>query len=112
MTPRQVVAWCLAHPDTALALAAALVALLRGLYAALSRLATPYPRLRAALEAVAALAPDVLRFAVMVARAVTGRAIPMPAVDARDAEIATLRARVAELAGDRATVAPPSGGAS
>lgn len=107
MTPKAI-AWAIAHPVEAATLAASAVALLRGLYALLARVLAPYPRARAAVEAVAALAPDVLRFAVMVARAVTGLPIPAPAVDVRDSEIAALRARVAELAGDRVTTAPPA----
>jgi len=107
MIPKAI-AWAIAHPVEAATLAASAVALLRGLYALLARVLAPYPRARAVVEAVAALAPDVLRFGVMVARAVTGLPIPSPSVDARDAQIAALTARVAELAGDRVTTAPPA----
>lgn len=98
MTLSRIIAWCTTHPAEAFALAGALVALLRAVYAVLARVLAPYPRARAVVEAIAALAPDVWRFVVMVARAVTGLPIPSPAVDARDAELAALRARVAELA--------------
>lgn len=98
MTPSHLLAWCTTHPAEAFALAGALVALLRAVYAVLAKVLAPYPRARAVLEAVAALGPDFWRFVVMVARAVTGLPIPSPAVDARDAELAALRARVAELA--------------
>lgn len=90
--------WAVAHPVEAGALLSAIVAALRVLYAGLARALAPYPRVRASLEALAALAPDVLRAAVMLARAVTGLPLPSLAVDARDAEIAQLRARVAALA--------------
>lgn len=90
--------WAIAHPVEAGALLSALVATLRVLYAGLARVLAPYPRVRASLEALAALAPDVLRATVMLARAVTGLPLPSLAVDARDAEIAQLRARVASLA--------------
>lgn len=91
-------AWAVAHPEATFALAAAFVALLRTVYATVTRLVQPYPRVRAAVEAIAALAPDLLRAAVMLARAVTGLPLPSLAVDSRDAEIAQLRARVAALA--------------
>lgn len=71
----------------------------------MSRAVQPYPRARAAIEAVAALAPDVLRFVVMVLRA-CGVRYPAVMVDVRDDEIATLRARVAELAAAQAS--PPA----
>lgn len=88
-------AWAIAHPDAAFALAAALVALLRALHAVLARALAPYPRARAVLEAVAAIGPDVTRFGLMVARAISGQPIPSPIADARDAEIAQLRAQLA-----------------
>lgn len=111
MIPKAI-AWAIAHPVEAATLAASAVALLRGLYALLARVLAPYPRARAVVEAVAALAPDVLRFAVMVARAVTGLPIPSPAVDTRDAELAVLRARVAELAAPRTDAGAPLVGTS
>lgn len=106
MIPKAI-AWAIAHPVEAATLAASAVALLRGLYALLARILAPYPRARAVVEAVAALAPDVLRFGVMVARAVTGLPIPSPSVDTRDAEIAALRSRVAELAASRTDASSP-----
>lgn len=107
MTFHALYTWLVAHPVEAAAVAASAVALLRALYSVLARALAPYPRVRATLEALAALAPDVIRFGVMVARAVTGLPLPAPAVDVRDAEIAALRARVAVLAAERVTVAPP-----
>lgn len=96
---RSIVAWAVAHPEAALAASAALVALLRALYALVSRVVAPYPRLRAAVEALAALGPDVLRALLQLARAVTGRQLPSLDLDARDAEIASLRAQIARLQG-------------
>ena len=87
-------AWLAAHPDQALGLAAALVGLLRVLYALISRVVAPYPRLRALVEAVAALGPDLLRAVLQLLRAVTGRPWPSLDLDARDAELAALRRRV------------------
>ena len=107
MTPSKIIAWCLAHPDAAAAYAALVVALLRAVYALISRLVQPYPRLRAAVEAVAALGPDVARSALQLYRAITGRPVPSMDLDARDAELAALRARVVALAADRTTTAPP-----
>lgn len=101
-------AWLVAHPASALELLAALTLLVRAVYAALARVLAPYPRVRAAVEALAAVSPDLWRALVMVARAVTGYPYPSPIADARDAEIAALRARVAELASDRVTTAPPA----
>lgn len=92
-------AWAVAHPEAAFALAAAAVALLRAVYTVLSRLVAPYPRVRAALEAVAALAPDVARFIVMVLRVVTGRQLPAAMVDVRDAEIEQLRRQLSATTG-------------
>lgn len=100
-------AWITAHPIEAFALAGGLVALLRALHSVLAQVLLPYPRARAVVEAIAAIAPDVIRFGVMVARAVTGLPLPSPAVDTRDAELAALRSRVAELTAGRVTTAPP-----
>ena len=71
-----IVHWLDAH---ALAIALWLslaAALLRALYAMLSRVLAPYPRARAFVEAVAAMAPDVLRFAGQVYALLAGRALP------------------------------------
>ena len=107
MTPSKLIAWCLAHPDAAAVYAALVVALLRAVYALLSRLAQPYPRLRAAVEAVAALGPDVARSVLQLYRAITGRPVPSLDLDARDAELAALRARVAELTAARVDTGAP-----
>jgi hypothetical protein len=101
MTLHTLITWCLAHPDAAAAYAALLVALLRAVYALLSRVVAPYPRLRAVVEAVAALGPDVARAGLQLYRAVTGRHVPSVDLDTRDAELAALRARVAELSAQR-----------
>ena len=77
----------------------AVVSVLRAAYALLARLVAPYPRLRAAVEAVAAIGPDPIRAILQALRAVTGRALPWTVADARDAEIAALRAEVARLQG-------------
>ena len=94
----------LSDPRTPLALAA-LAALLRAVYALVSRLVAPHPRARAAVEALAALAPDVLRAALQLVAAVTGRpalrldAVPIgddPATLRRELDAALTRARTAE----------------
>jgi len=85
--------WILTHPMEL----AAIVALLRGLYALISRLVAPHPRLRAVVEGLAALAPDALRAAQQLGSALLGR--PLPSLDARAPEDdrAALRAQVAQL---------------
>lgn len=94
----------LSDPRTPLVLAA-LAALLRAVYALVSRLVQPYPRARAAVEALAALAPDVLRACLQLAAAVTGRpalrldAVPSgddPTTLRREIDAALTRARTAE----------------
>lgn len=52
---------------------AAAVAALRVLYAIVSRVVRPYPRARAAVEAVAALSPDLLRALLQLVAVITGR---------------------------------------
>lgn len=58
---------------------ALLAAVLRVLYAIVSRFVAPYPRARALVEAVAAACPDVLRAGLQVVAAITGR--PAPRLD-------------------------------
>lgn len=77
----------------ALSLAAALA---RVVYAIVSRVVAPLPRVRAIVEAVAALLPDVLRFALQMWAAWTGR--PAPKLDAVPLDPAG-RARLDALAG-------------
>jgi hypothetical protein len=101
-------AWLAAHPDQAIGMAAAAVALLRVLYALVSRLVAPYPRLRAVVEAVAALGPDLARAVLQLLRAVTGRPMPSPDLDARDAELADLRRRVMLLGARSIPPTPPA----
>jgi len=72
--------------------------------AVISRVVAPYPRLRAIVEAVAALGPDVLRAALQLARALTGKPLPSIALDSRDAELARLRETVAHQAALLASV--------
>ena len=62
--------WLVAHPASALELLAALTLLVRAIYAALARVLAPYPRVRAAVEALAAVSPDLWRALVMIARAI------------------------------------------
>lgn len=57
------------------------VALLRVAYAIVSRVVAPYPRVRAAVEGLAALFPDVLRAAQQLLAAFAGR--PVPSLDLR-----------------------------
>ena len=85
--------WLIAHPEVL----AGVVVLLRVLYALASRLAAPYPRARAAVEAIAALGPDVLRAAQQLGSALLGR--PLPSLDARapDDDRDALRTRITEL---------------
>lgn len=82
---------------------------LRVAYALVSRLVAPHPRARAAVEAVAALLPDVARAALQLVALRTGR--PAPRLDAlppdpRDEELAALRARVADLEQRTVTLVP------
>ena len=93
MTPKAI-AWAIAHPVEAATLAASAVALLRGLYALLARVLAPYPRARAAVEAVAALAPDVLR-AVLDEYGYPSGAAEVTAALAQGHPPATLRAALA-----------------
>jgi len=72
--------------------------LLRAAYALASRILAPYPRARAAVEAAAALAPDVLRFMQQVFLLLTGRPMPstqpvsvVPAQPASAAPVAVRR---------------------
>ena len=93
------------------ALLALIVVALRVLYAVLSRVVAPYPRARAAVEAVAALGPDVLRAVQQAASAATGR--PVASLDARhpddDREALRARAEAAERrVAELAAAAPPS----
>lgn len=102
------ISWAIAHPEQLPVALAATATLARLLYALLSRLVQPYPRLRALVEALAAASPDVIRAAQQLASAVLGR--PVPTLDARApdddrealrVEVTRLRARVADLMGDR-----------
>ena len=83
---------------------ALVVALLRVAYAVVSRVVAPYPRVRAIVEAVAALGPDLLRSSQQLITAARGR--PIPTLDHRSpdddpvalrAERDRLRADVARL---------------
>jgi hypothetical protein len=92
---------------------ALLVVALRIVYAVVSRLVAPYPRARAAVEAVAALGPDVLRSVQQGASAVTGRPVASLDLRAPDPEAVRWRERaeaaerrVAELAGSAPAAAP------
>lgn len=85
--------WAIAHPtELPLALAAA-AAILRALYALVSRLVAPYPRLRALVEAVAAASPDVIRAGQQLASALLGRAVPTLDLRAPDDDRAALLRR-------------------
>jgi hypothetical protein len=89
------------------------VMLMRVLYAILSRVVAPYPRLRAIVEAVAALGPDVLRAGQQLLSALSGRPVASLDLRAPDPEAVRWRERaeaaerrVAELAGAGAPAAP------
>ena len=97
------------------AVMALLVALLRVVYAVVSRVVAPYPRVRAIVEAVAALGPDLLRSSQQLLTAAAGR--PLPTLDQRDAdhdpaalraERDDLRAQVERLISARVTGTDPS----
>lgn len=95
----------------AVALATA-TGILRALYALASRVLAPYPRARAFVEAVAAMAPDFLRFAQQVFRLLTGRDLPStqpasiaPALPA-DAVVLRSPTTAATLAGEVALQQP------
>ncbi len=85
---------------------ALLAAVARVLYAIVSRVAAPYPRARAAVEAVVALLPDVLRAGLQLVAVATGRPAPrldlVPA-DPR-AEERAVHLAAGEVMGLRATV--------
>lgn len=88
-------------------------ALMRVIYAVISRAVAPYPRLRALVESVAALLPDVVRATLQLAAVATGRPAPRLDLAPPDPEVITLRrrleaaeARVAELAAAGAPAAP------
>lgn len=102
----KLIAWAALNPEAAFSLAALVVMLLRAVYAFISRVVAPYPRLRAAVEAAAALGPDVARFGLQFARAVTGKPLPSVLLDTRDAELARLRETVARQAALLAQLAP------
>lgn len=90
-------AWAVAHPTELPLALAAMAAVARTLYALLSRLVAPYPRLRALVEALAAGSPDVIRAAQQLASAVLGR--PVASLDQRapDDDREALRAEVERL---------------
>lgn len=106
----------LSDPRTPLVLAA-VAALGRVLYALLSRLVQPYPRVRAAVEAVVALLPDVVRSVLQIVSAWTGRPAPRldvlppdPRVEERAVRLAgsdltLLRATVIDLQTERDALA-------
>lgn len=80
----------LSDPIALPAVLALVAAGLRLVYAGVSRLVQPFPRARAAVEAVAALAPDVIRAALQVVAVLTGR--PAPKLDLAPLDPATRRA--------------------
>jgi hypothetical protein len=73
-----------------------LVALVRVVYAIVSRLVAPYPRARAVVEGLAALGPDVLRAGQQFGAAFVGR--PVPSLDLRSP--VTLDARTVGVGSD------------
>lgn len=88
-------------------------ALMRVVYAVISRAVAPYPRLRALVESVAALLPDVVRATLQLAAVATGRpaprldlAPPDPAAVEWERRARAAEARVAELAAAGAPAAP------
>lgn len=88
-------------------------ALMRVIYAVISRAVAPYPRLRALVESVAALMPDVVRATLQLAAVATGRpaprldlAPPDPAAVEWERRARAAEARVAELAAAGAPAAP------
>lgn len=100
--------WITLHATEIAAVSALVATLLRVVYQIVAALVKPYPRLRASVEAVAAMSPDVLRFAGQTFRALTGRDLPLPLIDARDAELARLRKTVARQAALLAAIPPGS----
>ena len=84
--------WLISHPEVLLAL----VASLRVLYAVLSRVVAPYPRVRAVVEGLAALGPDALRAVQQIGSAVLGRPLPSLDVRAPDDDREALRRQLAE----------------
>lgn len=94
--------WAIAHPTELPLALAAMAAVARTLYALVSRLVAPYPRLRALVEAVAAASPDVIRAGQQLASAILGRAVPSLDLRAPDDDRAQLLAR-AQAAEDEAS---------
>jgi hypothetical protein len=84
---------------------ALLAAVARVLYAIVSHVVAPYPRARAAVEAIVALLPDVLRSGLQLVAVVTGR--PAPKLDALppNPALGDLRHDVAELIEERDALA-------
>lgn len=68
--------WLDAHALSIALILAMATGILRAAYALASRILAPYPRARAFVEAVAAMAPDLLRFMQQVYRVMTGRDLP------------------------------------
>lgn len=98
----QIVQWFNAHAATLAVLLSLLTALLRAVWRSLGPAASQrWPWLRAAVEAVGALSPDLVRFVVQAAR-LFGLNLAAPADAARDAEVTALRAANARLASDAA----------
>lgn len=88
----------LSDPVALPAVLALIAAGLRLIYAGVSRLVQPYPRARAAVEAMAALMPDVLRALLQVVAIRTGRAPPTLDALPPDPDAARVTAQVfAEL---------------
>lgn len=88
-------------------------ALMRVIYAVISRAVAPYPRLRALVESVAALMPDVVRAVLQLAAVATGRPAPRLDLAPPDPEAVRWRERaeaaerrVAELAAAGGSAAP------
>lgn len=81
--------WFVAHPE---AIGAAVFAI-RGVYAAISRFVAPYPRVRAAVESVAAMGPDITRAIQKLVFALTGRELPSLEAKHPDEDRAALLAR-------------------
>lgn len=90
-------AWAVAHPTELPLLLATIAALLRALYALVSRIVAPYPRLRALVEAAAAVMPDVIRAGQQLASALLGRAVPSLDLRAPDDDREALRAEIDSL---------------
>ena len=85
-----------------------LTAILRLVFAIVSRVAQPYPRLKALVETVAAASPDVLRALGQLFKLATGRDLPAASGSIPPAsEVELLRAELERMKAEASTLPRP-----